>query len=259
MKSLFKCVALMVLFIFSSQDMSAQGFFKKLGKAVNQVTSVVAPTETAEAESTAQDAPDTKAFLDSVPNYTVQKYIVKDEAGNALTNEDGTVQTRYFLVDRYGNVCAKNTAKKHLVQAWKSAGLILLKAGAGAATGTGIGKGIAGGKKGAIIGSVVGAGVGLLAATDDIKEVRKQRALMKECKKVIAAYEKTFTEEGTMLDATADLSDIDGIDFTECAELDKNAEEIKAELQASIEQGGSLDDINLDDLDDIDDIDDEKA
>lgn len=248
MRILFKFAAiLMVAFSMSFADASAQGFLKKLGKGLGKVTKVIASSET-QTEATDTASVDVEEYFKSIPNYSVQKYVVKDADGNVVKNEDGTLQTRYFLVDRDGNVCAKNTAKKHLCAAW-SAGLKVFGIITGTtAAGAGLGKELIGGP----LGTVVGSGVGLLVGMTSTKELRKefteQRHMMLECKRLLKAYEQTFTEEGEPRDATVDLSNVDGFNFTESAEMDKNSEEIKQELMASVTEGESMEDADLDSI-----------
>ena len=110
-----------------------------------------------------------------------------------------------------------------------------------------MGKKFGGSKKGAWIGAGVGAAAGVLASMNDIKAVKEQVKLMKECKKVLSAYQNTFTEEGLPMDASVDLSNVDGINFSECEEITKSAADVRAELLASQEEGESLEDVEIPD------------
>lgn len=69
-----------------------------------------------------------------------KKVIETDSLGNTIINEDGTTRYKYLLIDKNGNVCAANTAKKHLNSALKSGAFILLKVGGGATAGGLLGK-----------------------------------------------------------------------------------------------------------------------
>lgn len=173
--------------------------------------------------------------------------IETDSLGNAITNEDGTTRYKYLLIDKNGNVCAVNTAKKHLNSALKSGAFILLKVGGGATAGALLGKKVGGSKKSAWIGAGIGAAAGMLASANDIKEVKEQVKLMKECKRVLSAYQTTFTEEGLPIDAAADLSNVEGINFAECEEITKSAADVKAQLLASKLEGDTLDDVEIPD------------
>lgn len=236
----------MVSLLLFSVNISAQGFLGKLKKAAESVTSAVAPESSDSSESSTDTTTvDSKEFLNNVPNYSVKKVIETDSLGYEIKNDDGTVRYKYLLIDKDGKVCEKNTAKKHLNKALKSGGMILAKVGGGAAVGA-VGTLLGGGsKKDALIGAGVGAAVGLLASSGDIKEVKNQVRLMKECKKVLAAYEKTFTDEGEPIDAAVDLTNVDGINFAECEEITKSAEDVKNEFLASKVEGESLEDIEL--------------
>ena len=134
-------------------------------------------------------------------------------------------------------------ARKHLKAALKSGGAIIAKVGIG--TGAGLLGGLAAGgsKKDKLIGAGIGAAAGLLASTNDIKELKKQLSLRKECLRVIAQYQKDFTEEGIPVDANADLSA-----YQDCETVTKSAAQVAQELLASQEEGGSLEDYSDEEL-----------
>ena len=244
-KTLFKgaLLAFSVMFL-ATTEVSAQGFFKKLKEAAEKVESVTKTAnalmggtstegQTSDGQTSESDSISTQEFLANVPSYSVKKVIETDSLGNAITNEDGTTRYKYLLIDKNGNVCAVNTAKKHLNSALKSGAFILLKVG--------------GSKKSAWIGAGIGAAAGMLASANDIKQVKEQVKLMKECKKVLSAYQTTFTEEGLPIDAAADLSNVEGINFAECEEITKSAADVKAQLLASKLEGDTLDDVEIPD------------
>lgn len=85
---------------------------------------------------------------------------------------------------------------------------------------------------------------GLVLSGDEIKQVKKLNSELKEYKKTIEAYEKTFNEEGEMKDANADLSDVDGIDFENVEAMSKTTEDIMKGLEDEGD-AGSLDDITI--------------
>lgn len=251
MKTFFLKFTFMVIAISCfNTGVYSQSFLNKLKNAAKKVESVTGPVtnSTDDKEAVADTSTvSSKEFLENVPSYSVKKVIETDSLGNELKNEDGTVIYRYLLIDKNGQVCEKNTARKHLNNALKSGGAILAKVGVGAGVGA-VGALLGGGsKKDALIGAGVGAAAGLLASAGDIKEIKNQVKLMKECKNVLAAYEKTFTDEGTPIDASVDLTNVDGINFAECEEIAKSSEDIKKEFMASKIEGESLDDIDLPD------------
>lgn len=254
-KTIFKNVVIAIAATLCTTNISAQGFLKKMQKAVDKVESVTKTVETvtgsSDATATDQQSTDSispKDFLANAPSYSVKKVIETDSLGNAITNEDGTTRYKFLLIDKDGKVCEKNAVKKHLNSALKSGAFILLKVGGGATAGALIGKKAGGSKKSAWIGAGVGAAAGLLGSANDIKAVKKQVKLMKDCKKVLAVYEKTFTEEGTPIDASVDLSDVEGINFNECEEITKSAADVKNEFLASKTEGESLEDVDIDNL-----------
>lgn len=247
--TLLKNVTMAMAIACCASSASAQGFLDKLKKATDKVESVTKTVESVTGPiSTDQQTTDSispKDFLANIPSYTVKKVIETDDSGQAITNEDGTTKYSYLLIDKEGKVCERNTAKKHLNSALKSGALILVKVGGGAAAGALIGKQAGGSKKSAWIGAGAGAAVGLLGSAKDIKAVKNQVKLMKDCKKVLKAYENTFTEEGTPIDAAVDLTNVEGINFTECEEITKSAADIKNEFLASKSEGESLEDIEI--------------
>lgn len=252
MKTVLLKSAIMTLAIgLATTSVSAQGFLKKLQKAADKVESVTKTVETvtgtASGEEQAPDSISPSDFLATAPLYQVKKVVETDEAGTVIANEDGTPIYKYLLIDKDGKVCDRKTAKKHLNSALKSGSFILLKVGGGAAGGALIGKKAGGGKKGAWIGAGVGAAAGLLASSGDIKKVKEQMKLMKACKKVLKEYENTFTEEGTPIDASIDLTNVNGINFAECEEITKSAADVRNEFAASRTEGESLEDIELPD------------
>lgn len=247
---LLKNVVVTLVVGLATTTVSAQGFLKKLQKAADKVESVTKTVEAVTGSATADEQPSDSIspsdFLTTVPLYQVKKVIETDEVGAVITNEDGTTKYKYLLIDKDGKVCDRKTAKKHLNSALKSGSLILLKIGGGAAGGALLGK-KAGGGKGALIGAGVGAAAGLLASSGDIKKVKEQMKLMKACKKVLKEYENTFTEEGTPIDASIDLTNVNGINFAECEEITKSAADVRNEFAASRTEGETLEDIELPD------------
>lgn len=248
MKTKFvKLFFIVLVFSFFNSEAYAQGFLKKLKDVTKKVESATGIATDSQESSSDTTTVSSKDFLNNIPNYTVKKVIETDSSGNQIKNEDGTIKYSFLLIDKDGKVCEKNTAKKHLNNAIKSGATILAKVGAGAGIGamTSLLKG--GSKKDALISAGAGAAFGLIASADDIKEVKEQVKLMKECKKVLEAYEKTFTDEGTPIDASVDLTNVDGINFAECEEITKSSEDIKKEFMASKTEGESLDDLDLPD------------
>lgn len=65
-------------------------------------------------------------------------------------------------------------------------------------------------------------------------------------KAVLEAYKQTFTAEGLPKDVAADLTNVNGIDFTQCAVISKPMAEVQAEMEASQNMEiPSLDDLNI--------------
>ena len=178
---------------------------------------------------------------DKIPVYSAKVYTVTDDEGNPLLNEDGTPIKRVFLVDQFGNKRSAEAVKEQQKKISKAVNNIVLKVGGGALLGAVTGL-LSGGKnkaKDAAIGAGVGAAAGALLSADDIKEARKQKKSLKEQEKLIAEYQKFFTDEGTPVDASLDIADVKGLDLSGDP-LSQSAESLKAELES--EEFNSSDD-----------------
>jgi len=244
MKSLIlKGIVLMTILSFNTEGVMAQGFLKKLKKGVESVTS----TNTSEDQSKQpSDSVDVKDLLANPPAYSIKKVVLTDENGEKITNEDGTIKYHYLVIDdNTGKVCTAEHSKKIVNAKLKAYGTILAKVGSSAVIGA-LGGLMQKDKKAAIAGAATGAAAGLLASADDIKQIKKLNKSLKAYKKQLEAYQKTFTEEGTPIDASINLADVDGIDFTEAEELTKSAADVKAELAESSAASESLDDVDFD-------------
>lgn len=244
MKSfILKGIVLMAILSFNTEGMIAQSFLKKLKKGVESVTS----TNTSENQSEQPaDSVDVKEVLANPPAYSIKKVILTDENGEKITNEDGTVKYHYLVIDdNTGKACTAEHSKKIVNARLKAFGTILAKIGGGAGIGA-LGGLLSKDKKAAIKGAVTGAAAGLLASADDIKQIKKMNKSLKAYKKQLEVYQKTFTEEGTPIDASINLADVDGIDFTEAEEVTKTTTEVMAELAESNAESESLDDVDLD-------------
>jgi gas vesicle protein len=248
--------ALLVAFCMSSQ---AQGFLKKLEnagkkveKAVEKVDKVTQDLDKAveEADGTSQTTT-TTAEQDSLvtvllkdPGFQVRPTYQLDENNDTIRNEDGTKQVRYIVYDNDGKACSVDYVQQLVKQRSKQYHAILLKVGGGAAAGALIG-GLKKGWKGALVGGAAGGAAGLLFSANNIKKIRENNETMKSYKSVVEAYQKTFTEEGFLIDANVDLSNVDGIDFSQNEAITKSSAEIIKELNESKESATSLDDIDL--------------
>ena len=244
MKSLIlKGILLVAVLSFNAEGVMAQSFLKKLKKGVESVTSTKV-SETQSEQPT--DSVDVKELLANPPAYSIKKVILTDENGEKIMNEDGTVKYHYLVIDdNTGKVCTAEHSKKIVNARLKSFGTILAKVGGGAAVGA-LGGLLKKDKKAALKGAAIGAAAGLFASTDDMKKIKALNKSLKEYKKQLEVYQKTFTEEGTPIDASINLADVEGFDFTEAEELTKSASDVKAELAESNAASESLDDVDFD-------------
>lgn len=242
MKHVFKTVLFTVLLSLCGTNVSAQKFMKKMFK--KKANTEASQDQNQEVKDEAKD--DTtkvmkpEDFLASSPSYSVKKVFELDENGEQLKNSDGTDVYKYLVIDKEGKVTDLKTAKKHLYAARKAGLLILAKVGGGAAAGGAIGKGLLGSKKGALIGAGIGAAVGLAASGKDIKKIKAEMKLYKDYKKLLEAYQKTFSEEGMPLQADVDLSDVDGINFNDCETISKPSSLVAQEIKESQQEGENM-------------------
>jgi gas vesicle protein len=166
-----------------------------------------------------------------IPVYTAKKVNVTDLKGNQLKNEDGTPITRVFLVDQFGNIRSAEAVKEQHKKINKAIGRILLKVGGGAALGVAGGLLASKGKaSGGVIGGVAGAAAGLALSAKDIKQAKAQKKSLKQQEELIAKYQENFTSEGTPVNASVDVSKIEGLDIREGVSM--TAEALKTELQS---------------------------
>lgn len=232
MKNLIlKSIVFSATFFMCGSQASAQGFLKKLTKAAEKVVST-AETVNDKASSTVDETTDTAAVKplkwDKIPVYHAEKRVVTNDDGTPKLNDDGTPMIRVFLVDQDNNVRSAEAVAAQQKKLDKAIGNILLKVGGGAAIGVAGGL-LAGGKaKEAVIGGAVGAATGLALSVKDIKAAKAQKKSLKQQEELLATYQKNFTNEGTPVDASVDVSKIDGLDITEGVSM--TAESLKAEL-----------------------------
>lgn len=258
-KLVLKSLVAVSLFAFGAADAQAQGFLKKLGKGIEKVANTgtevlekstdvlnaFSATDSLSTDNASTGNQLTKEQLfEDVPFYTVKKVVGLDEAGDTLRNDDGTLIYRYYVFDKDDKACDADVAQKMVKSRLKAYGAVLAKVGGGAALGalSGLMKKNA---KEALTGAAAGGLAGLSMSGPELKKIKELNKSLKEYNKTLEAYRKTFNEEGIPLDASIDLSDVDGIDFTKSEELTKDAAEVKAELAASKLEGESLEDIDI--------------
>ena len=209
-----------------SNQVSAQGFLKKLAKGAEKITS------TTTAGTTATDTAAVKPLKwDKIPVYHAEKRIVTNADGTPMKNEDGTPMVRVLLVDQNGQTRSPEAIKEQHKKLNHAIGNILLKVGGGAAIGT-VGGLLAGKGKAstAVIGGVAGAAAGLALSSKDIKAAKEQKKSLKAQEQLIAEYQKNFTDEGTPINASVDVDKIENLDINEGVSM--TAEALKAELSS---------------------------
>ena len=242
---ILKSVCALALVAFCTADASAQGLFKILEHATEMIQDITGSNDGKEETPADTSSVDIEArdFIASIPIYSVVEVVETDANGNTILNEDQTVRKTYRLVDQNGTICDPNTARKHLKAAMKSGATILSKVGVGAATGALSAKDSGASKKETLIHTSIGIGIGVLSATNDIKELKKQLKIRKQCLSVIAQYQKDFTEEGVPVDANADLSA-----YQDCETMTLPAQRVADQLLASQEEGGSMEEFSDEEL-----------
>ena len=225
-KFLFKSITVVVMIVVASSQASAQGFLKNLTKAAEKLSSST-PTGI-----TRKDTATVKPLKwDMIPVYHAEKRIVTSSDGSPLENEDGTPMVRVLLVDQFNNVRSPEAVKEQHKKLNKAIGNILLKVGGGVALGAVQGLLTSEDElEGALIGGTAGAVAGFSLSSNDIKAAKAQRKSLKQQEKLIAKYQKNFTNEGTPIDASVDVEIIDDIEISEGVSM--SAESLKAELES---------------------------
>ena len=219
---LWKTAAVAALMLTSS-NANAQ-FLKNLAKAATS-----AATSTTNTTATEESSDTTKIDWSKIPVYSIQKVYVVDDQGNKVTNADGTLDYRMFLVDQFGNRRSGATVKAQQKKIKQAVGNILLKVGSGAALGALSGLASGGGSNVAV-GAATGAATGALASIDDIKMAKKQKKSLKQQEKLVEEYQKNFTEEGKPVNASVDTSKLAGFDIKEENTLSMTTNDIKKEI-----------------------------
>lgn len=227
--------SLFVLFglLWISTQVSAQGFLKKIQNVTEKVSQIAGTSTTTEQQPTA--AADTVQSIkwDSIPKYTVMKYIETDPTtGEQLKNEDGTVKYRMFLVDQFGNKRSAESVAAQQAKVKQAVTSIVTKVVGGGAVGALSGL-LQGGGKSAAVGGAVGAGAGIIASVDDIKQAKTWKQVLKQQEKLLEAYQKNYNEEGEPKDASVDPSTIKDLDFNEENTMSGTTEDIKKEVESA--------------------------
>ena len=242
----FKSLFVALLPFFFAQCASSQKWLEKLNKGLDKTNEILNSLSGSTEQQPAQptDTIDAKAFLNEVPSFEVKKLTILNENGDTARYEDGSIQYRYLVYDKDGNVCHPETAKKLTNSALKSGAIILGKLAAGAAAGWGASKIFDLKNNWATI--LAGIGIAGISSIDDIKNIKAKTKELKAYKQALEKYQATFTEEGLPRDAEADLSD-----YADCEELTQDALVVQAQIKESLERGDgmSLEEIDMDELD----------
>lgn len=224
MKSLSVKLAIALVMLAVCGSVQAQGFLKKMKQAAEKVTKQVENVTGTTTEATSTEEAEKNIKWSDIPVYTAQKFLITDEAGQQLTNEDGTPMYRVFLVDQFGNKRSAAAVKAQQQKLNSALLSILAKVGGGALIG-----GLTGGKEGALTGAAAGG----LASIDNIKEAKKQQKSLKQQEKLLAEYQQNFTEEGLPVDASVDTSKLTDLGLKEDNVTTITADNIKQELAST--------------------------
>ena len=225
---------LMVVMLCVCSGASAQGFLKKLGKAANKaadVTSTVTSSTQTVANGLTTNADGTQTFAwDSIPVYHAAKIYQVDASCAKMKNADGTDIYKVLLVDQFGNKRSASAVKAQHQRINKQIGIVLKNIGVGAGMGAASQLLSGGGLKNAAVGAASGALTGALASLGNISNIKNERKSLKQQEKLLAAYEKNFTEEGDLKNAEVDPSKIDDLGLKEDNSLSMTAADVKKEL-----------------------------
>lgn len=219
--------------LWISTQVSAQGFLKKIQNVTEKVSQITSTSTTTEQQSTAKADTAQSIKWDSIPKYSVVKYIETDPTtGEQLKNEDGTIKYRMFLIDQFGNKRSAESVAAQQAKVKQAVTSIVTKVVGGGAVGAFSGL-LQGGGKSAAVGGAVGAGAGIIASVDDIKQAKTWKQVLKQQEKLLEAYQKNYNEEGEPKDASVDPSKIKDLDFNEENTMSGTTEDIKKEVESA--------------------------
>lgn len=247
MKSLLCKVAMAAIVMFGGiAHADAQGFLKKLQKGVESTLSK--KTDDSAEKQADTDSISKEDLLSDIPNFEYTRIIELDDKGDTIRNEDGTVRYYYHVWNvNTGEVCSDSAAMAIVNKRLKSYAMVLAKVGGGALAGGATALLAGGKKKEALLGAAAGAIVGLGLSAKDIKKIKAMNKDLKEMKKVLSIFHKTFTEEGLPVDANVDVSDVDGLNFNESSVRVMAQADVKKDLDKS-KADGNLDNVDFDKL-----------
>ena len=160
-------------------------------------------------------------ILNNIPYYKAQRIYLTDNNGKKILNNDGTPQMRVLLVDQFGNYRSKESVKAQHAAINKSLVQLIINI---------VNK--VKGESGSIIDKIISGFGGYLNSEEQIKIINGHQASLKEQNKLIEAYGKSFTAEGTPVKADINLSNVDGIDFTKGEPVSMTAEQVKKEIES---------------------------
>lgn len=95
MKSIIKMMTVVIMLTTAITEVSAQGFLKKMTKAITDTTP---KTETLTPENSEENAK-RDSILKTPLKFEVKKVIEFNAEGDTIKNEDGTVKVSYRVVD----------------------------------------------------------------------------------------------------------------------------------------------------------------
>lgn len=227
-KNIIKAGIVLAAFAFCTQGAQAQGFFGKIAKGIEKAAKTVEDvtdkvddaTKTVDNVSNSLSSSD---YLKSIPEYKIKKIPFIGDDGKAALNADGTEQYRYLIVD------ATDTPRSSAAVLAQYKDLI--------GNGFTVAKSL---RSGGLSGGL-GKAAEIAGIVKQIKSLKQQANLIKE-------YKRTFTDEGLPVSAEADLTNVNGIDFTKSEVLSKSSEEVKQAVAAFEKVEGDLDDFDFDSL-----------
>lgn len=177
-------------------------------------------------------------ILNNIPYYKAQRIYLTDNNGKKILNNDGTPQMRVLLVDQFGRYRSGESVKAQHTAIRKAIGQVLVNIAGGTVIGINEMKAAAKnhGQEASttdlIIGGFIGGIMGGSLSNDQIAIINRHKESLDEQEKLIEAYSKTFTVEGTPVKADINLSNVDGIDFTKGEPVSMTAEQVKKEIES---------------------------
>lgn len=188
-------------------------------------------------------------YCENIVFYSVKPIDLTDANGNVLVEKGDTVR-RYMIVDTNNHVRGSSEVLIQLADIILTGSNLLLDM-ADITTQTALAAAELPnlGLNALTYGKYVKAGPKIVAM--GMNEIKEIIASCKAQARSIKAYKKSFTESGELIDPTADISKLEGLDIADVEPLRKPSEEMLAEVEALKKANAEAGEVNEDAFDEV--------